>query len=251
MSAANTLPRFNIEQLAARFRNEMVPLGARFCYFCAAVSLSEDDLREYLEEPVAALPPIIAASLPRVQILLVPYLENESNGRKSSGNALISTERPEGARAMDSAALRSGDEAVLAFALKDQEVADYHYTFYRAIAELVAGAGGAALPADYVQCLREELSAGSHGEVDEESWRLKQNLARRGGKARGESRLFREYARQSFVDTLTLYLHGICCDIDVEPGPRQIASRLLRRRLNALRALYPPPQGYTVFPEEA
>ena len=57
-------------------------------------------------------------------------------------------------------------------------------------------------------------------------------------------------ARQSFVDTLTLYLHGICCDIDVDTGPRQLPSRYLRKRLVLLEEVYPPPKGYAVFPEE-
>jgi hypothetical protein len=60
-----------------------------------------------------------------------------------------------------------------------------------------------------------------------------------------------EYVRQSFIDTLTLYLHGICCDIDVETGPRQLPSRFLRKRLNLLKSLYPAPTGYSVFPEDA
>ena len=49
---------------------------------------------------------------------------------------------------------------------------------------------------------------------------------------------------------MTLYLHGICCDIDVEPGPRQLPSRHLRKRLNFFKTLYPPPDGYAVFPED-
>ena len=56
--------------------------------------------------------------------------------------------------------------------------------------------------------------------------------------------------RQSFIDTLTLFLHGICCDIDVETGPRQLQSRLLRKRLQLLQSLYPLPHGYALFPEE-
>ena len=97
--------------------------------------------------------------------------------------------------------------------------------------------------------LREELQRGVHGEVDEESWRLKQALLRRQTNVRKETKLFRDYARQSFIDTLTLYLHGVCCDIDVETGPRQLPSRYLRKRLNLLYSLYPPPDGYAVFPE--
>ena len=73
---------------------------------------------------------------------------------------------------------------------------------------------------------------------------------RRQANARKETKLFRDYARQSFEDTLTLYLHGTCCDIDVETGPRQMPSRYLRKRLELLYSLYPPPEGYAVFPEQ-
>ncbi len=99
--------------------------------------------------------------------------------------------------------------------------------------------------------IREELTASVHGEVDDDSWQAKQTLLRRQSNIKRETLLFEEYVRQSFIDTLTLYLHGICCDIDVETGPRQLPSRYLRRRLNILKALYPPPSGYAVFPEDA
>ena len=55
----------------------------------------------------------------------------------------------------------------------------------------------------------------------------------------------------SLLVQFSLYLHGICCDIDVEPGPRQLPSRYLRKRLVLLEELYPPPEGYVVFPEDA
>ena len=79
---------------------------------------------------------------------------------------------------------------------------------------------------------------------------LKQTLRRSKTGVRRESKAFQIYSRQSFVDTLTLFLHGICCDIDVETGPRQLASRHMRKRLELLRKFYPPPKGYAVFPED-
>jgi hypothetical protein len=137
---------------------------------------------------------------------------------------------------------------VLAFALKDQEVAEYHYRFYHLLATLMGEHWTDSMETVYARLLHEELNADVHGEVDEPSWRMKQALRRsksvRGGKG------FRDYARQSFIDTLTLYLHGICCDIDVDTGPRQLPSRYLRRRLLALEELFPPPAGYAVFPEQ-
>src|SRR2546426_316228 len=126
----------------------------------------------------------------------------------------------------------------------------FHYCLYSAIASLMARRWSGETQESYFRVLREELSSEVNGEVDERSWHLKQGLLRRQTNIRRETKLFREYAVQSFSDTLTLYLHGICCDIDVETGPRQMPSRYLRKRLELLHSLYPPPDGFAVFPEE-
>jgi len=132
-----------------------------------------------------------------------------------------------------------------------QEIADYHFQFYRHLAMLAGEMAPPEQMAAYQGLIREELNLQVHGEVeDERSWQLKQAFLRRRSQVRRDSKEFREYAMQSYVDTLTLYLHGICCDIDVEPGPRQLPSRHLRRRLKLLREQFPPPSGYAVFPEE-
>src|SRR5271169_143250 len=253
------LAKLSVRQFAERFKSEMIPLSNTFSYFCASVPLSEEDLKEYLEEPVAALPPAIPAALPKISILLVPYLEraNGSNGAKSRSKTpasdFVSIEKPPEGKISTSTQLRLGDETVLAFALKDQEVAEYHYRFYHLLATLMGDHWSNEMESAYGRVLREELNADTHGEVDEPSWRLKQALRRvqnsRGGAVKN-SKTFREYARQSFIDTLTLYLHGICCDIDVDTGPRQLPSRYLRRRLTLLKSLFPTPAGYSVFPED-
>ncbi len=228
----------------------MIPLSSTFSYFCASVPLSEEDSKEYLEEPIAALPHAIAARLPKISIMLVPYLERVDGKSKSApANEFVCTERPPDNRQFWATQVRIGAEEVLLFALQEQEVAEYHYRFYRGIATLTADRWAEDAQASYSALLREELNAGLHGEVDEDSWRIKQSLVRRQGNIHKETKAFREYARASFIDTLTLYLHGICCDIDVETGPRQLASRYLRRRLNLLYAPYPPPEGYGVLPE--
>jgi hypothetical protein len=139
---------------------------------------------------------------------------------------------------------------ILVLATKEEDIANYHYTFYNALAALIADTWQFGPRESFYQQLREELSAEVHGEVDERSWHLKQALVRRQTNARKETKLFRDYARQAFEDTLTLYLHGTCCDIDVETGPRQMPSRYLRKRLELLASLYPPPAGYTVFPDQ-
>lgn len=251
MSGPKPLQRLNLGQFAERFRNEMVPVGHRFCYFCAAVSLSEEDRREYVDEPVAALPPVIAARLPEVRILLVPYLEKGASHRaRTAPETLVATEKPQEELALSFGSVVSGGGAVLAFAVKETEAADYHYRFYHAIAELIAGKNGKDVPDSYIGLVRQELHKSAHGEVDEASWHLKVEIEDKDRAAQRPSKRFRDYLRQSFIDTLTLYMHGLCCDIDVETGPRQLASHLLRRRLTLLKELYPPPQGYAVFPED-
>ena len=98
MPAQLDLSKLSVTQFAERFRGEMIPLSNTFSYFCASVPMSEEDLKEYLEEPVAALPPSIAAALPKISILLVPYLERGDGHekRKTAPPAAdyVSIERP-------------------------------------------------------------------------------------------------------------------------------------------------------------
>jgi len=263
------LSRVAVGQFAERFRAEVIPLSNTFGYFCASLPMSEEVLKEYLEEPVAALPTNIASVLPRISILLVPYLERSADRPSPKAKAkakgindsaalraaekvgeFVVEERPEEGKQSWASEVRFENETVLVFAFKEQDVAEYHYRLYRRLATLIAD----SLPEEpwngYKANMREELNNAVHGEVDEESWQAKQALLRRQTGVKRDTRLFEEYARQSFIDTLTLYLHGICCDIDVETGPRQLPSRHLRKRLNFFKGLYPPPEGYAVFPED-
>jgi hypothetical protein len=254
MAVPETLQRLKLGQFAGIFRGQMIPLGSRACYFCASLTLSEEDLQEYLTEPVSALPPAVSSLLPKLEIFLVPYLERgaEPTGRAKAGapEPVVAENKPTEDRSLASGFVLTENEATLAFAVKDAEVADYHYRFYRTIAELVAGRNSENVPADYLNLISEELERNAHGEVDEESWRLKMELTPRDRTAKRSSKRFRAYLRRSFIDTLTLYLHGVCCDIDVETGPRQLASHLLRKRLRLLRVIFPPPEGYAVLPED-
>ena len=241
------LSKLSVRQFAERFRSEMIPLSNTFSYFCAQGPMSEEDLKEYLDEPVAALPPAVAAALPKISILLVPYLER-TNGAKPSASEYVSIEKPLHGRISAATQLSLGAEKVLAFALKEQEVAEYHYRFYHLLAGVMGEQWSEAIETVYSRLIREELNGDVHGEVDEASWRLKQVLRR--SQSTLSPKTFRTYARQSFIDTLTLYLHGICCDIDVEAGPRQVASRYIRKRLELLKNAFPLPDGYALFPEQ-
>jgi hypothetical protein len=259
--AQASLSRVSVGQFAERFRGEVIPLSNTFSYFCASVPMSEEVVKEYLEEPVAALPSNLAAMLPRISILLVPYLERSTqrgvtkrtrSKRKTLDKVdFVVAERPADGQQSWASQVSFENETVLVFALKEQDVAEYHYRLYRRLAALIADNWSSEAAATYKAIIREELTASIHGEVDDDSWQAKQTLLRRQANVKRESPLFADYVRQSFIDTLTLYLHGICCDIDVETGPRQLPSRYLRKRLNALKALYPPPGGYAIFPEDA
>ena len=250
MSLPADLTKVSVGQLVEQFGKESIPLGNSFSYFAVALPLAEEETKEYLLDPIAALPPDVASVLPKVLILLVPYLERVNGKPGAAGEDLMTTERPAENRWLDSTGLLSDGLSVLAFGVRDQEMADYHYHFYRALSDLAANHMGLEAESRYFSLLREELNGRVHGEVDERSWHLKQALLRRQSGVRRETKPFRAYARQSLVDTMTLYLHGICCDIDVDTGPRQLPSRYLRKRLQLLHSMYPPPKGYVVFPED-
>jgi hypothetical protein len=249
MSNETDRGRITIADLAARCRGEMIPLTGKFSYF-STVPMAEEDLRHYLQDPIAALPAAVVAILPQVNIILAPYLEKGGMASGPRSGDAVSFERPAENRQIATARWEQEDSVLLVFGIKDIEVADYHYQFYNTAAGLVADRWPQEVRERFHRTIREELTAEVHGEVDERSWHLKQALLRRQTNVRKETKLFREYARQAFEDTLTLYLHGTCCDIDVETGPRQMPSRYLRRRLELLLSLYPPPEGYAVLPEQ-
>ncbi len=262
IAAQGSLSRVSVGQFVEKCRADVIPLSTTFGYFCASVPVSDEVLKEYLEEPVAALPPAIAAMLPHISIVLVPYLER-SGERKAAKTAsagkpraaektsdFVVGERPAEGRQSWASQVSFENETVLVFGLKEQDVAEYHYRLYRRLAALVADKLPTASAGAFKAMIRDELSSSVHGEVDDDSWQAKQALLRRQTSFKRDSPPFTDYLRQAFIDTLTLYLHGICCDIDVETGPRQLPSRHLRKRLALLKTMFPPPAGYAVFPED-
>jgi hypothetical protein len=244
-SSENGHSRDTIEELARRLRPEMAAINKQFSWY-PMIPLAEEDQRPYLQDPIESLPPSALALLPKIAIVLAPWLEK---GSGSVGTAVV-TAKPVEAKLALSAHVEQDSQVTLFFTIKDEQVADYHYFFYDEIAALLSHRWPKKTADAWHSLLREELSNEVHGEVDERSWRLKQALLRRPTNARRDGKPFREYARQSFEDTMTLYLHGICCDIDVDTGPRQLPSRCLRKRLELLKSLFPPPQGRGVFPED-
>jgi hypothetical protein len=198
MPAQLDLSKLSVRQFAERFRGDMIPLSNTFSYFCASVPMSVEDLKEYLEEPVAALPPAMLAALPKISILLVPYLERANGAEKKKTGGLaadyISIERPPEGRQSTYTQLRLGEETVLAFALKDQEVAEYHYRFYHQLATVLGEHWTEAVETGYSRVMRDELNSDVHGEVVESSWRIKQALRR--SQATMSAKWFRGFARK-------------------------------------------------------
>jgi len=234
-----------VEELARRLRSSLTPINPRFSWH-AIYPVAEEDHRQYLTDPVAALPPTVAPLLPKIGIVLAPFLERPN----AKGPVSVVDKKPSEPKLVLATRVLTDDLATLFFTVKGEQVADYHYFLFDEIASLLSQRWPAKVQDAWHGLLREELSAEVHGEVDDRSWHLKQTLLRRPMAARKDGKPFREYARESFRDTMTLYLHGICCDIDVETGPRQIPSRYLRKRLETLKTLFPPPEDHAVFPED-
>jgi hypothetical protein len=241
---SSSVTRIPVEAFAGQCRRHLVPLNAHVSYF-EAVSLDADQQRQFLREPVESLPQSLLERLPPLRILLVPYLEKEP----AEGSDLVSFEKPEQGRQQPTSIFDVRDEVFLLFGTEGQDVADYHYWLFQSVAIL----GSATLHDDerarFAALVFDELNRGTRGEVDDASLQWKAKLQRRQQLPGRNTKIMREYIGHAMKDTLTLYLHGLCCDIDVAPGPQQLGSRYLRSRLELLSAVFPPNPGFLVFPE--
>jgi hypothetical protein len=236
----------------------MVPINKSFSYF-AAMPVEEGDLRRWLFDPIAAVPPKVGEVLPRLRFVLVPYLEGAPAAKKAaktkrptdtSSDEMVSFRRPAAKKQLLAHYLSDADDTFLFLAVENQDLADYHYVFYNGLANLITAGLTDKQRTRFDSLIREELESEMHGEVDEASWALKEEVVQKGLAPKRNAKALQTYLRQSMTDTLTLYLHGLCCDIDIEAGPRQLASLPLRKRLTLLRELLPPPKGFALFPDE-
>ncbi len=208
------------------------------------MSLDEEQQRQFVRDPVDSLPASLLERLPPLRLILVPYLEKGHHG--SAG--LVTFEKPSGQRVLRRTLFDVREEIFLLFGIEQQDVADYHYELFNAVAGLAAGTVREDEFTRFSAQVQDELSRRTRGEVDERSLQWKMKLERRQRPPGRNTKLMHGYARQALEDTLTLYLHGLCCDIDVDAGPRQLGSRYLRRRLELLAEIFPPNPGYLVFP---
>ncbi len=219
---------------------EMLPVADGFSYL-SLIPMPDEDVKPYVHEPVASLPPAVCALLPPVRIVLVPYLCLNAD---RSGLA-VSFQQPPAADFVRFTQTATPDRALMVFSTRSEPIPDFHDSLFHAITRIC----GPVVPKEFLDAYQHivsaELTASVHGEVGENSWAMKQDLSRS-----RKGRKFGVYLAASFEDTMSLYLHGICCDIDVEKGPRQLASKYLRLRLDCLLQFFPPPKGFAVFPEQ-
>ena len=60
----------------------MIPLTSKFSYFCT-LPIAEEDLQQYLNDPIAAISPAIVAALPQIGIILAPVSgKGQRQGRR-------------------------------------------------------------------------------------------------------------------------------------------------------------------------
>ena len=241
MSLQEQLPA---DQFVQRFRGELIPLTSKIHWF-SLVALSEEDIAASIREPLASLPPTLAKQLPQLHLYLVPFLR--SAGRQAD---VIVFEAPDPKDRDDSFQIMGPDSASLIIATEDVSPNAYHYNLYSAVASIAWEVAPADVRQSWAKSIKEEMKRGVHGEIDEISWQRKNEVLAKQSQPMRDSKLLRAYLRASYIDTMTLFLHGICCDIDVEPSPRQIPSLEIRRRLELLRSFYPLGEGYALFPEE-
>ncbi len=233
-----------VERLPKLLADEMTALSPGVSYYTQPVP-AEDDMKEFLHEPAGAVPPLVWETIAPLRLVLVPYLVRAGSG------AAVTFREPTVETRLRSAYLTEGGTLVC-LGVKGEDPSEYHQVFFSTIAHLLSRKLNSTVLERYTALLGAESKEHVHGEVNEESWQLKQGLPTAKTNGNGpnlKSKAFREYATQSFADTMTLYMHGICCDIDVETGPRQVPSRWLRKRLEALYEMFPPPNGRPVLPE--
>lgn len=237
----------SVQSFAASAGEQLVPVTNSMSY-CVVAAKDDVDLQRLIQDPASATPPVLATILPKLRIVIAAYME-KPHGKAAEGPLLVFKKPPE-SRRLFAASVEHKDEVFIFLAAKDEDVADYHDSLYYEIASLAVDRAGDEIISRYHTLLREELKADVRGEVDDASWKLKDQLLSRQADPARNTKTFQAYARESMVDTLTLYLHGLCCDLDVDSGPRQLPSGHLRKRLELLRELFPPPKGVAVFPEE-
>ena len=98
----------------------------------------------------------------------------------------------------------------------------------------------------YWLLVREEITAGVPGEIDEDALEQKRLLLSDSISAASRRRLER-YGSASFAATAAEYVHCLWHDVTLRSGPDFLPAQQLRRRLELLSRWYPPAPGRRLF----
>ncbi len=249
-SAIPATSKISSTEFAAQCRGQMIPLNKWLSYF-SVVPMDDSDLQRLVYDPASAMPAKLAEITPRLRLVFVPFLEKPAGGNGSGAEGpTISFQVPAKIARMLSGHSDIDGETFIFLSVHDEEIIDAHHILYRELAKLIVDRASKAYFAPFHDLVREEIRENIHGEIDERAWRLKNELLRKQKDTRRETKLLAAYRRQALEDTLILYLHGLCCDIDVPGGPKYLASGRIRKRLLLLKEFLPPPSDVALFPED-
>lgn len=249
MPLATESKKMSLAEFVALCGDAMIPLSESLAYF-SVNQLDKKDEDHLIHDPTSAFPPALAKMIPKLRLVLVPYLEADPDAGEGAQRSRISLEAPPSDAKSPAAFEACNGENYLFLAVQEKGSFDAHAALFRTLARRIIAVAGDDFTEPFFRLLDAELEAGAHGEVHDDSWLLKKELLGLGTDGESKAELFARYRLQSLEDTLTLYLHGLCCDLDLEASPKQLASQHIRKRLLLLKERLPPPDGIALFPED-
>ena len=237
------------KEFVSSCREVLIPVNEQVSYF-SVEPLDEKERQRLVIDPISALPPKVLSLVPNLRLVLVPFLASESGSETGDGTVRISFAQPPENKRWFSDYQQTDTEHYIFVAVRSDDFFDSHVFFYQALASRVIEQVDGQLSEMFNLLLDTELKKNAHGEVNEFAWLCKKDLLALAADAQERQHCLETYRDAALADTLALYLHGLCCDIDLDNGPKQLASRYIRLRLHLLKDFLPPPQGVALFPDE-
>ena len=228
----------------------LIPVNDSVSYFSSR-PLDEKEAARLIFDPISAFPPKIFEIIPNLRLILVPFLERDPKSRRKTPRCIItSVEPPANRKHYASFEGTDGKNFLFLAAEEDGELFDVHTWLYRSLAERIAERADDGFADGFFAQLHAELDGKATGEINEAAWEFKQELLSLEADGSEKKDAFGRYRREALEETLSLYLHGLCCDIDLDAGPKQLASKHIRKRLLLFKEQLPPPEGVALFPED-
>jgi len=207
----------------------------------SAVALSPSEERTMVREPARAVPQAIARRVGKLRILLVPFVACSPSGDR------VAFSNPQGEK-HSAVWLENRNRIDLVLASRDLDPHDTGWEFLASVAELLRVRLTPEEVSRYTSMLKEELSQGFEGEIDEEAYQAKQPLRRRNLWSRTGPQ-FLKYRDVSFTSTCAEYIHGLWHDVQIRLGPEHLPVPVLRQRMILMAEMFPPNPGYELFAE--